>query len=289
MQKYLKEGKGIMKAALVNRILPFSSVDGPGNRSVVFLQGCNFNCHYCHNPETINRCFNCGKCIDACPVNALSMVDGAVKWNSEICAGCDTCIRVCERSSSPKAVVMSVEDVMKHIVKVKSFISGITVSGGECTRQKDFLIELFREVHNLNLTAFVDTNGSLDFESEPELTEVMDAAMLDIKSFDETEHRMLTGMSNETVLKNAVYLSKIDKLYEVRTVIVPDLLNNERNVNEISKLIAGLNPEIRYKIIKYRPIGVRLNRINSRTPSDEFIGKLKKIAEANCCKNIITV
>ncbi|HPW42155.1 MAG TPA: 4Fe-4S cluster-binding domain-containing protein, partial [Bacillota bacterium] len=49
-----------MAEALVNKILPFSSVDGPGNRTVIFFQGCNFNCLYCHNPETINRCTGCG-------------------------------------------------------------------------------------------------------------------------------------------------------------------------------------------------------------------------------------
>jgi len=43
-----------MIKGLVNRIIPFSSVDGPGNRTAIFLQGCNFNCSYCHNPETIN-------------------------------------------------------------------------------------------------------------------------------------------------------------------------------------------------------------------------------------------
>jgi pyruvate formate lyase activating enzyme len=37
----------------VRNIITHSAVDGPGNRLVVFLQGCNFNCRYCHNPETI--------------------------------------------------------------------------------------------------------------------------------------------------------------------------------------------------------------------------------------------
>ena len=70
---------------------------------------------------------------------------------------------------------------------------------------------------------------------------------------------------------------------------MPDVLNNFNNVNEISKLIVSLNPEIRYKLIKYRPIGVRTEKIEAVQPDDEIMEELKNVAFVNGCKNIITV
>ena len=278
-----------MTKALVNRILPFSSVDGPGNRTVIFLQGCNFNCRYCHNPETISRCIACGQCISACPSGALESSNGKVTWNSTSCISCDACLATCCSKSSPKAVLITVGDVMKTINKVRPFISGVTVSGGECTLQKEFLVELFYEVHKSKLTAFVDTNGSIDFSKQEMLTNSMDMAMLDIKSFDEKEHVMLTGMSNDLVLKNAEYLAKLDKLYEIRTVIVPGLLDNHRNVREISGMISRLNPDIKYKLIKFRPLGVLGEMKKVPVPSNKLMEELKKSVEEKGCRNVIVV
>lgn len=39
----------------IQSIETFGLVDGPGIRTVVFLNGCNLRCKYCHNPETWNR------------------------------------------------------------------------------------------------------------------------------------------------------------------------------------------------------------------------------------------
>ena len=51
---------------LVTDCLESSAVDGPGNRFIVFLQGCGFDCLACHNPYTINPCDDCGACLPAC-------------------------------------------------------------------------------------------------------------------------------------------------------------------------------------------------------------------------------
>lgn len=278
-----------MNKALVNRIIPFSAVDGPGNRTSIFLQGCNFNCLYCHNPETINKCIHCGNCVSACPSGALSFENHKVHWKEELCIKCDECLKNCSYNASPKVKEMSVEDIILEIKKVKPFIEGITVSGGECTLQKDFLISLFTEVKKLGLTCFVDTNGSIPLYEDLALLEVMDKSMIDLKSYSLEEHKMLTSMENNIVLKNIKKLSKLNKLYEIRTVIVPDLLNNKSNVHNVSKLIASLNPNTIYKIIKYRPLGVREELINSSTPSKEFMEELQRIAISNGCKNVIIV
>ncbi|MFR8526854.1 MAG: 4Fe-4S binding protein [Flavonifractor plautii] len=90
-------------AAPVNRILPLSTVDGPGCRAAVFLQGCNLACAYCHNPETQNLCTGCGACVPACPAGALSLESDRVRWAAERCAGCDACIRLCPRFASPRS------------------------------------------------------------------------------------------------------------------------------------------------------------------------------------------
>lgn len=278
-----------MFKGLVNKIIPFSSVDGPGNRTAIFFQGCNFDCLYCHNPETIKMCKHCGTCLSSCKFDAISMVEGSVIWDESKCKNCDTCLKICGNGCGPKHKRMNVEEILEEIIKVKSFISGITVSGGECTLQNEFLLSLFYKVKELGLTIFVDTNGTTDFYKNKELIGLIDGVMLDIKAFDKQEHKMLTGRDNEVVLENAKYLSSINKLYEIRTVIVPGVLDNSNNVDKISRLISSQNPEIRYKLIKYRPLGVRLDRINASQPTDGMMDELKRIAKDNGCKNVIVV
>ncbi len=273
----------------VRKIIPFSFVDGPGNRIAIFFQGCNFDCLYCHNPETIKSCSQCGTCVDNCPYNAISVIEKSVVWNPEKCKDCGLCVKVCKNQCGPRYRNMDVDDILEQILKVKPFISGITVSGGECTLQWEFLVELFQKVKKLGLTIFVDSNGSIDFRKHKELTDLLDMVMLDMKSFDKDEHKMLTGKDNNIVIENAKYLGSINKLYEIRTVIVPDILDNYNNVNEISKLIASINPKIRYKLIKYRSIGTRTDKINTQQPTDELMEQLKLKAYNNGCENIVIV
>lgn len=273
----------------VNKIIPFSNVDGEGNRMAIFLQGCNYNCLYCHNPETINRCINCGECVLACEYGALAMIDGKVEYDIDKCVNCDCCVATCKRNSSPKITKITASELIKKVEKVKYFISGITVSGGECTLQRDFLKELFTEVKKLGLTTFIDTNGSTPIYRDKELLEVTDKTMIDLKAFKPEENKRLTGMINDTVIENIRELGKADKIYEIRTVVVPGVLDNKYTVDMGSKLLAEINPSIQYKLIKYRPMGVRKELLETTVPTNDYMKELEAIVKANGCLNTIIV
>lgn len=258
--------------ALVNKIINFSNVDGPGNRTAIFFQSCPFRCLYCHNPETINICMGCGKCVSACPQGALTYERGKVLWDSKACVNCDNCIKHCPNLSSPKVSLMEITDVLAVINRNKPFIRGITVSGGECMNYPEFLTELFGEVKHMGLTTFIDSNGFKDFEKFPELLAVTDKVMLDVKAFDNSFHRELTGQDNETVLKNLSYLLEKDKLYEVRTVLLN--YHYEENLQTVTNVAKIINNRCRYKLIKYRQYGVRTEGLeklgNFAYSDDEF-------------------
>ncbi|MEG0735521.1 MAG: YjjW family glycine radical enzyme activase [Longicatena sp.] len=269
-----------MMRAPVNKIIPFSNVDGPGNRCAIFFQSCPFSCLYCHNPETIHMCQHCGDCITTCPVHALKMEEQKVVWDASICVNCDQCIQTCTHLASPKIKNMSVDEIVEIIQKKKAFLRGITVSGGECMNHAPFLLELFTKVKAMGLTCLIDSNGYHDFESYPELLDVCDGVMLDVKASDSVFHKMLCGCDNQTVLKNLSFLLEKGKLEEVRTVILPNQdEQNEKTVRYVSSLI---HDNVRYKLIRYRKYGVRtegLEALGNVNVSEEYIARF-----VNICK-----
>lgn len=282
-----------MNSALVNKIIPFSAVDGPGNRTAIFLQGCNFSCKYCHNPETMHVCLNCGECIKYCPTGAISLVDGKVVYDYKKCCFCDSCFKHCPNNSSPRVRNMTAEEVMVEVKKNVPFIRGITVSGGECTRWPKFLHELMELAKNEKLSVLLDSNGTYDFiKDEENLLENCAGVMLDIKAFGLKDHQAVTGVDNGMVIQNLKYLAEIGQLEEVRTVIVPGLFITKETVDNVSKIIAPyLNKRsIRYKIICYRPFGVQEEYKNTlKAPTKQELEEHASIARNNGIKDVVII
>jgi YjjW family glycine radical enzyme activase len=257
-------------AGLVTDVIEFSAVDGPGNRFVVFLQGCNLDCVACHNPYTINPCIDCGDCVTSCPSGALSLdAAGKVLWDAGVCTGGDTCIDVCEYDSTPKARTLAVADLVERIRPAAPFLSGITVSGGEATQQPAFVRALFAAVQAQfpRLTCFVDTNGDTDPATWDLLDGLMDAAMVDLKCLDDTIHRRITGASNVRILDSIRLLAARRKLFEVRLLLMSGVNDADDLLAETGRWLAAVDPGMRVKVIGYRHHGVRPSPIPLREPT----------------------
>lgn len=277
--------------APINKIIDQSFVDGPGNRTAIFFQGCNYHCAYCHNPETIHLCNNCGKCVELCPAHALSITDGKVVWDEELCCKCDTCLKTCPNLSSPRVKWMTADEVFEHIKRNAPFIKGISTSGGECTLYKTFLIELFTKVRSIGLTALIDSNGSMDFEENKDLLDCCDGVMLDVKSTDIDEYHSLIGGDGTDILSKARYLASLGKLTEVRTVCSPDF-QSKKTVSEVSSLLAEYQDkgDIHYRIISYRHFGVREPyRQTIKEPAPSWMSSLEMIARNNGMTHVTVV
>jgi len=183
---------------------------------------------------------------------------------------------------------MTTDDLMEEIKKVRIFIRGITVSGGECTQHRDFLVELFTKVKQLGLTCLIDSNGSYDFSQDPELMDVCDGVMLDVKATNDDFHQKLTHTDNALVMKNLQVLLEHQKLEEVRTVILPTFPDfNEETVRTVSRIIQG---KCRYKLLRYRPFGVRkegLDFCGQIITSEAEAERLKAIAKEEGSDSVI--
>ena len=213
------------RTATVSRWLPFSCVDGPGNRLVLFLQGCNFRCPGCHNPHTIGLCDHCGDCVPGCPSGALTLIDGRVRWQASLCTHCDPGLDACPPSASPQTHQMSVAEVLVLLRRYGPLLTGITVSGGEATTQLPFVVALFAAIKAApdlaHLTCLLDSNGSLGETGWQRLLPVLDGAMIDLKGWRESVHHSLTGQGRERVLASLQLLARAGKLAELRLLQVP--------------------------------------------------------------------
>lgn len=267
---------------LVNHVLPRSFVDGPGNRAVVFLQGCNFHCLYCHNPFTINFCNACGDCVDACPQGALSLQNGRVVWDKNLCVECDTCIRACPNFSSPRVSRYTPQALWAELVPLQAFISGVSVSGGEVSLQIPFVTAFFEQVkQHSRLTTLIETNGYAGPQAYQPLLPVLDMAMVDLKAGDPETHEKLTGKPLAPVLDTIRFLHAQGKLYAVQQVIAPGFTEDEDSLRRAAQFLAGIDPGIRLRLLRFRPHGVSGAAAEWLSPSDDSMDNLVAVAREN--------
>ena len=182
---------------------------------------------------------------------------------------------------------MSAKELWEELRGISPFISGISVSGGEPSLQVPFLTELFSIVKaSSHLTTLIETNAFAPPEDYQPLLPYLDFVLADLKVFDEEKHIRLTGKPLREVLETIVFLAEKKKLHAIQQVIAPGMTDDDKNITATAAFIAGLNPEIHLKLLRFRPHGTRGVARSWAPPDDKTMDHLVATAKAQGLKNV---
>lgn len=132
---------------------------------------------------------------------------------------------------------------------------GITVSGGEPTLQAPALKELFKELKARGFRTCLDSNGNNLTDDVKELLEYTDLVLLDIKHIFASQHKVITGVTNEQVLDTARYLRDKNIPVWLRYVLVPGLSDQEEALIALGERFKDYENIERLEILPYHTLG----------------------------------
>jgi pyruvate formate lyase activating enzyme len=274
----------------------FSIHDGPGIRTTVFLKGCPARCPWCSNPESQcaspqlfysrSRCLLCGRCVGACPEQALSLQADAVAIDRTSCVPCDECSRVCP-SGAMRLVGRSTTaaDVLAEVERDRVFYEhsggGMTVSGGEPLAQPEFTLALLEGARARGLHSAVETAGL----AEPELIERVlgktDLILFDIKQMDSESHKSIVGEDDAVVLGNARLAARLGVPMIVRVPVIPGFNDQPHQIGAIAEFACSLGvtdlhllPYHAYGVPKYASLGRRYEMPETVPPTQAHLEAL---------------
>jgi len=243
------DSSSVCPKALVHSTESFGSVDGPGVRYVIFLQGCNMRCRYCHNVDTWDKHSENVKTADELLATALRYKS---YWGKE--GG------ITVSGGEPLLQIDFLLDLFRK-AKEKNVKTCLDTALQPFTKEEPF------------------------FSKFQELMEYTDLLLCDIKHIDPEKHLALTAQKNDNILEGLSYLSEINKPIWIRHVLVPGISDDETDLKNLRTFINTLNNVERVEILPYHSMGVykweelgipyTLKDVNP--PSEETIKKAEAI------------
>ena len=194
----------------------FATVDGPGIRYLVFMQGCLMRCQYCHNRDTWETGIGQQLCIDEIMADIQSY-----RHYLETSGG-----GITVSGGEPTLQAEFVTDLFKAC-RMEGIHTCLDTNG-------------FVRQHNSNID---------------NLLAVTDLVLLDMKCMDDKKHIELTGVSNRHTLNFALHLAEINKPTWVRNVVVDGFTACEKEMHALGKFVQPMQNVQRIELLGYHQLG----------------------------------
>ena len=227
----------------------FGTVDGPGIRFVVFLQGCPLRCQYCHNPDTWEA--------GGTEYSVEEVVNRVVRYRNYF--------------GETGGVTVTGGEPLLQIDFVTELFTALKAKGiNTC-------------VDTSGITFRADNQAVV--EKHKKLLEVADLFLLDIKHIDDEACKKLTGQSNQNTLAFAKFLSDNGKKMWIRQVLVPGITDDEGSLRQTRQFIDGLQTVEKVEVLpyhtlglaKYEKLGIEYPLKGLEAPSKEVVLRAKEI------------
>lgn len=232
------------RTGTVLRIERNSIYDGQGLRVVLFLKGCSLSCKWCSTPESQQAAVEKGY-----------------------------------------GRIMSVDEVVADICKDEIFFfhsgGGVTISGGECLLQPDFVADVLEECRKRGIDTAIETSLFAPWQNVERTLPFLNAIYVDIKHADGNIHKELVGVDNSRILANLKKLDQSDLPFKIhlRIPLIPGINDADDVLFATCSMAASLKKLVEIELLPYHRLGVgtytKLGRTyeleDLATPSKEYV------------------
>lgn len=203
--------------AKIHSFESFGTVDGPGVRFVIFMQGCPMRCKYCHNPDTWE--FNGGK-----EYSSDEVINEIMKYKNYIKEG-----GVTVSGGEP---LVQIDFVIELFKKLKE-----------------------KKIHTCCDTSGITFHED-NIDKYNELIQVCDLFLVDIKHIDDELHQKLTSQKSNNPKKFIQYLNEHQKTMWIRHVLVNGYTNDEKYLMQTKEFLEPFDYIEKVEILPYHTLGI---------------------------------
>lgn len=181
---------------------------------------------------------------------------------------------------------MTLDEIVQKIKRGSSYYSkgGVTCSGGEPLLQAQFVKEIFKASHDLNLHTTLDTSGCVLNEEVQSVLQETDLVLLDVKMTSEEAYNAYAKGSLLQTMKFLTYLNSINKPTWIRHVVIPGINDTEDQIRELKKLLSPYQciqqvdflPYMGHCASKYDELNLEYEYRNIQDASPDDIERVKQ-------------